>query len=246
MSFRKFLISSVLAAGILTANVTLIYAQNITYTVQSGDTFFKISQKYDIPLDTLMKANNATQNTILYTGQNIVIPLGDQTVHTVQAGETYWIISQKYNVNLNELMLLNGANANTILYVGQKLKIPQSQLPLPAPAKPYVTYDSYTIQRGDTLWNLADKFGIPVSELTKANGITESSPLSIGQIIKIPVHQIPVKTTPGEKYGEYLDWFTEAQYVVPTQNVFEVVDFYTGKSFFAKRTTGSSHADVET
>jgi hypothetical protein len=74
----------------------------------------------------------------------------------------------------------------------------------------------------------------------------ESTILNIGVVLKIPVHNIPVKSTPGEKYGEYLDWWTEAQYVVPTQSVIEIVDFYTGKSFFAKRTTGSNHADFET
>jgi hypothetical protein len=43
-----------------------------------------------------------------------------------------------------------------------------------------------------------------------------------------------------------LDWWTEAQYVIPTGVDFEVVDFLTGKSFFVRRTTGANHADCET
>ena len=39
------------------------------------------------------------------------------------------------------------------------------------------------------------------------------------------MHHVPIKATPGEKYGELLDWWTEAQYVVPRGATFEVVDF---------------------
>ncbi|MFT9497736.1 LysM peptidoglycan-binding domain-containing protein, partial [Anaerosolibacter sp.] len=286
-------------------------AQDITYKVQSGDTFWIISQKYDVDIYKLMATNNANENTVLYVGQNLVIPssVDAQKIHTVQAGETYWIISEKYGVNIHELMRINnasektmlnigdklvipseatekvhivqsgetywiisqkygvdvkvllaynGANENTVLYVGQSAKIPVGNM---APTitnntvlqpqtntvtKPYITYDSYTVQSGDNWWNLSIKFGIPQSELLKANNMSESTNLNIGDALKIPVHNIPIKDTPGEQYGEYLDWWTEAQYVIPVNAEFKVVDFYTGKSFMAKRTTGANHADVET
>jgi len=48
------------------------------------------------------------------------------------------------------------------------------------------------------------------------------------------------------KYGEYLDWWKEAQYLVPRGAKFEVIDYYTGKSFMAQRSVGTNHADVET
>lgn len=308
MPFKKFLISSVLSIGVLVGSASLAYAQDISYKVQSGDTFFLISQRYGISMESLMKVNNATASTVLYPGKTIAIPLNNQTVHTVASGETYWtiskkyvvdfykllsannateksmlnigdkviipstaqtpqtvihtvqagdtfyILSQKYHVSITELMKLNGANENTVLYIGQKVQIPQSSTPSPqptpspspTPTKPYITYTSYTIKVGDNFWNIADKFGLPMSEVLTANNMSESTRLNIGDVLKIPVHNVPVKSTPGEKYGEYLDWWTEAQYVVPTQSIFEVVDFYTGKSFFAKRTTGHNHADVET
>ena len=113
-------------------------------------------------------------------------------------------------------------------------------------SKPYITYTNYTVQKGDILWNIANKFGITLPELLKANNLNESSWVNIGDILKIPVHNIPVKSTPGSKYGEALDWWTEAQYVIPVGTNFEVVDFNTGKSFKARRTTGANHADCET
>jgi len=305
MNFKKLLVSGALSAGILAGSVSFVYAQATTYKVQPGDSFWTISQKYNISISSLMKANNATENTVLYVGQSIIIPadgsvqavytvqkgdtywkisqkygvhlqrllavnnatgttslnIGDKVVipaaeiiHTVKANETFWIISQKYNVDINKLMSYNGADEKTIIYAGQKIKVPLSGTSQGSSAptqpstsiKPYVTYTSYTVQKGDILWDIANKFGIPLNELLAANNMTESTPLNAGDKLKIPVHHVPIKNTPGEKYGEYLDWWTEAQYVIPVGSKFEVVDFYTGKSFFAKRTTGANHADVET
>jgi hypothetical protein len=85
-----------------------------------------------------------------------------------------------------------------------------------------------------------------LSELLRANNLTESSWVNIGDVLKIPVHNIPVKATPGPQYGEALDWWTEAQYLIPVGSDFQVVDFNTGKSFNVRRTTGANHADCET
>jgi len=219
----------------------------LIHTVQSGETLWMISQKYDVNIDSLFKANNATQNTVLYIGQKIKIP-AKETVHIVQPGDTFWIISQKYNVNIKDLMAYNGADANTILNIGQRIKIPAAgSVSLSSETKNTNTsYKNYTVQKGDILWDIAMKFGVPFYELLKVNNFNESTYLTIGQVIKIPVYNVPVKQTPGEKYGEYLDWWSEAQYVLPAGSEFEVIDFYTGKSIKVKRTTGSNHADCET
>lgn len=161
------------------------------------------------------------------------------TTYTVQKGDTYWIISQKLNVPIASLMAANNATQSTVIYIGQRIKIPTS-------TEPYITYKYYTVQKGDILWNIAIKFGIPLSELLKANNLSTSSWANIGDVLKIPVHNVPIKNTPRPQYGEALDWWTEAQYVIPIGANFEVQDFTTGKSFFARRTTGANHADCET
>jgi len=261
MAFKKLVLSASLSFGILLGSTYGSFAQSTAYTVQPGDTFYLISKRFGVSLTELMKANNASESTIIYPGNKLTIPSQTQgssgqppasQVHTVQSGDTFYLLSKKYNVNLSDLMKANNATSSTILYIGQKLIIPgntSSQAPAAPPAgtsQPYVYYKSYTVKAGDTLWNIANGHGIPMTELLEANNMTESTWLTIDQTIKIPVHVVPVKSTPGEKYGEYLDWWTEAQFVVPTGSVFEIVDFYTGKSFTVKRTTGSCHADVET
>jgi LysM repeat protein len=109
MNFRKLIISGAVSIGILLGSVSIGYAQDISYTIRPGDTFWIISRKYGVPMDRLMAVNNANQNTVLYVGQKIVIPTDYGIIHTVRAGDTFWIISQKYGVSLSSLMAANNA-----------------------------------------------------------------------------------------------------------------------------------------
>ncbi len=245
-------LSSVLSANNATSNTSLNTGQKITvpsntYTVQKGDTYYLIAKKCGVTLSSLLSANNATQNSALYVGDKIKIPdtNGDYTTHTVQKGETYWTISQKYGVSLSSLLSYNGATNNSALNIGDKVKIPKSgSSSSSGSSSPYVTYKTYSVQSGDTLWNIAIKHGIPYSELLEVNSLTESSYIYTGMKLTIPVHHIPVKYAPAG-YGELLDWFSEAQYVIPINADFKIVDLQTGKSFNARRTVGSGHADCE-
>lgn len=250
-------LNSVLSANNATANSSLNTGQKITvpsntYTVQKGDTYYLIAKKCGVTLASLLSANNVTQNSTLYVGDKIKIPdtSGDYITHTVQKGETYWTISQKYGVGLSSLLSYNGATNNSALNIGDKVKIPKGTSSGSASSggtsstSPYITYKTYSVQNGDTLWNIAIKHGIPYSELLEVNSLTESSKIYTGMKLTIPVHHIPVKYAPSG-YGELLNWFSEAQYVIPINTNFTIVDLATGKSFNARRTVGSGHADCE-
>jgi len=253
MKWKQIVISSALGAAVLIGSLGSSYAQEITHKVQWGDTFWIISQKYDVNIHELMKVNNGNESTILYTGQTLIIPndRNNETVHTVKAGETYWIISEKYGVDLLKLLDYNNANEKTVIYVGQEVRIPTattvfSGSTAESSAKPYITYISHRVVKGDDVWKLSQQYGVTTQEILTTNNLNQNSWLNIGDIVKIPVHNVPVKETPGEKYGEYLDWWTEAQYVIPVGAVFKVTDFQSGKFFMVKRTTGAGHADSET
>ncbi len=301
---KKILVGTLTLAIISTSSS--VFAQ--THMVQSGDTFWKISQKYDVDMQKLMSANNANENTILkigeeltipqeyyyysvksgdtpwlisqrlgvslnelmklnglsessriYVGQKLKIPINNSTsdneYYTVKSGDTPWLISQKLGVSLTSLLSLNNLNEKSYIYVGQKLKIPstistanQTATSNGIPQQPQVTitYKTHIVQKGENFWSISQIYGIQVNELLKANNANSSTTLSIGDKVKIPVYNVPVMETLGDKYGEYLDWWKGVQYVIPIGAEFTVIDFYTGKSFKAKRTTGANHADVET
>lgn len=262
----KKMIVGLSAACILSTSMPSLAAP---HTVESGDTFWKISQKYNVSFQQLMAVNKATDSTILYVGTRLMIPDGDNFYyHQVQQGDTPWKISVKYGIPLKSFLEFNKMTEAAVIYVGQKVQIPISTTstnttttttPVPAPVPtqapeptpvlsqtPTVTYQNYTVKSGDNFWSISLRYGIPYQEIIKANNMTSSTMLSIGQVLKIPVHNVPIMSTPGSAYGEHLDWWTGAQYVVPVGATFKVIDFNTGKSFMAKRTTGANHADVET
>ncbi|WP_180994445.1 stalk domain-containing protein [Bacillus sp. Marseille-P3661] len=123
--------------------------------------------------------------------------------------------------------------------------IPQAATYVSAPDSTTVSYKKHTVQSGDNIWNLGIKYGVPMNELLELNNLTSTSPLSIGQTVLIPVRNIPVQERKSEKHGEYLDWWTEAQYMFSIGKIGTVTDFETGISFQVKRTIGANHADCE-
>lgn len=245
---KKILVSA-LALSIIGAT-TSAYAW--TYKVQPGDSYWKISQKTGVSIERLFKANNANQNTILYIGESINIP-EDFTYHEVKWGDTPWLISQWYKVPLGELMSLNGLNSSSFIYPGQRLKIPNTLNNISTPKenfvpqqpKIYITYITHTVKSGDDVWKLSIQYGVTVNEILKANNMTQNTIIYIGNKLQIPVYNVPEMEKAGPQYGEYLDWWTGAQYLIPIGSVFKVIDFNTGKSFMVKRTVGANHADVE-
>lgn len=238
------------------------------YTVVPGDTLYIISQRFKVTIAAIKTANNLTTDA-LNVGQVLKIPsiapapapapaptptpTSPTSNYTVASGDTLWIIANKFKTTITNIKSMNNLTSD-MLYVGQVLKVPTltdtaptapTPAPAPAPQTPTVTYITHTVVSGDNIWNLSIKYGIPMQELLSVNGFTQSTMLSIGQAIKIPVHNVPVKPTPGPQYGERLDWWTEAQYVFPINKTAKITDFATGRTFFIKRTTGAFHADCE-
>lgn len=218
---------------------------NVSYKVQAGDTLYKISQIYNVDVAKIKYLNNMTGDTI-YIGQILIIkqaaPPVTSTVTTykVLSGDTLWKISQKFSLSIDELKRINNLQTDT-LYIGQTLSVTST----PVNVGPTITYKDYQVISGDNLWKISIANGIPQSELMIVNGMNESTQLKIGQIIRIPVHNVPIKPTMGVRNGEYLDWWTEAQYVFPINKVAKVTDYETGKTFTVKRTIGANHSDTE-
>lgn len=96
-------------------------------------------------------------------------------VYTVKSGDTLYSIARKYNMSVDELKSLNNLTSNS-LSIGQKLKISSTEPN---------TETTYTVVKGDTLYGIANKFGVDVNTLKDINNLT-SNTLSIGKKLKIP------------------------------------------------------------
>jgi LysM repeat protein len=217
-----------------------------THKVVSGDTLYKIAKTYGTSIDNLKNINNLSSDMI-YVGQTLKVQKSTKesveevpTKYKVSIGDTLWGISNRYNISVSTIKELNNLNSD-LIYPGQILLLKGTT----TSTKPSVSYVSHKVESGENIWTISIKYGIPQSELMEVNGFNENTQLSIGQYIKIPVHNIPVKKTVSAKNGEYLDWWSEAQYVFPINKVAKVTDYHTGKSFNIKRTIGANHADCE-
>ncbi|MCB0184320.1 MAG: LysM peptidoglycan-binding domain-containing protein, partial [Caldilineaceae bacterium] len=95
----------------------------------------------------------------------------------VQRGDTLSSIAQRYATTVQALMRVNNLRTTNI-YVGQRLTISVAS----DPNQPVIYY---TVQRGDTLSSIAQRYNITVDAIRAANGLT-SNTIYIGQQLLIP------------------------------------------------------------
>jgi len=99
--------------------------------------------------------------------------------HKVKSGETLEKIARSYGVSVQELIKANKNINPNKLKVGENLCIPQK-----TSAKTQ-DYAIYKVKKGDTLYSIAEKFGVDVQELKSFNNL-KSEKIIEGQEIKIP------------------------------------------------------------
>ena len=116
-----------IATIILGASLLAQPAQAANYQVQSGDSLYKIAQKYNVTVQEIKDANNMSADEI-YQNQYLYIPDKKQTdsiTHTVVKGDTLSALAKKYKIEINRLKAANGLDSDMI-YIGQQLLIPKA------------------------------------------------------------------------------------------------------------------------
>jgi len=246
---------------------------NIVYLVQPGDSLWKISQIFGTSISYIKTQNKLPSDTINigqtlivkpYTPSNLGItgtittnaslrsgPSSSTTlISYLQVGTPIEVLGKNgswYRVKCSKgtgyasiwVATLTQDTANTTVaskYFSSKIPVDTSQ--------DTVTYTVYTVVKGDTIWSIAQRNGIPNYELLSVNKLSSSSVLNIGQKLTVPVHNIVIN--PNQNGLEMLDWFTQANYVFPILKIGKLTDVPTGKSFMVKRTIGANHSDTET
>lgn len=94
--------------------------------------------------------------------------------YTVVPGDSLYLISQKAGVSVTQIKSANGLTSD-VLDPGHVLTIPEAK----------TTGTSYTVKSGDSLYAIAQRFGIGVNTIMQANGLT-SSVINPGKQLIIP------------------------------------------------------------
>ena len=110
--------------------------------------------------------------------------------YTVKAGESLAIIAQKNHCSVDDLKKWNNLPSNMI-HPNQKLKVSGSKTaasssPSSSTVSSNTSFIYYTVKKGDTLWDIAQKYkGVTVDDIKKWNNLGKSSSLQVGQKLKI-------------------------------------------------------------
>lgn len=102
---------------------------------------------------------------------------GDSQLYTVVSGDTLSGIALRYGVTVDAIVSANGIQNPSLIYPGQRLSIP-----IGGTAS---TKHVYTVQSGDTLSGIAERFGTTYQKIAAANGISDPNRIYPGQVLTI-------------------------------------------------------------
>ena len=111
----------------------------LEYIIEEGDNPSLISQKFDISLDSLLWANDLNKNSIIRSGQKVVIPPVSGAIYHVKAGDTISEIAKTYKGKVEEIIVFNELLSGGDIFIGDILVIPNGVMP-PPPTAPSPTY----------------------------------------------------------------------------------------------------------
>lgn len=104
--------------------------------------------------------------------------------HRVRKGESPYSIAKKYGIRLSDLMRWNNLKEGQNIYVGDYLVLtPSSNKPKAATAKK-ARYSWHTIQKGESLWKIAQRYGVGVEDIKTWNNLKNDA-IQAGQRLKI-------------------------------------------------------------
>lgn len=172
---------------------------SVTYTLRRGDSLYRVSLIFGVTVDDLMAANSLSNANAVYPGLVVRVPdqsasenqpemgSSNRKTHTVSAGETLTRIAIQYGVTVDGIMAANGLNDATSIYAGQVLNLPApGQRARPSPAVSAVTH---LVAAGQTLSQIAARYGVTLQTLALANGIANTGQIFVGQVLTIPSAQ---------------------------------------------------------
>jgi len=98
------------------------------------------------------------------------------SIHIVKKGETLYSVSRMYNISLQDIYRLNNKSSDKIV-VGEKIIIGDG-------TSMNDIGDIYTVQKGETLYQIAKQHNIKVAKLKALNNLS-SNTIYVGQRIRL-------------------------------------------------------------
>ncbi len=162
-------------------------ATAVSHYVRRGETLSQIAGRYGTTVQAIARLNGLNRVHLIRVGQRLKVPIrgssvsaspgpelikdGEKLVYVVKRGDTLYQIASAFGTTVDKIKNDNNLESN-ILTVGQKIVI-QSGKPEGAAV--------YSVVAGDTLFDIARKYGMELSTLLAINGLSSRSKIYPGQ-----------------------------------------------------------------
>jgi len=112
-------------------------------------------------------------------------PAQEPIVHVVQPGENLFRIALRYGTTVDAIVAANGLSNARMIYAGQRLVIPRGSGNSATAGRPTTTGGTYVVRPGDTLSQIAQRFGTTTAALASLNGLANPSFIYAGQVLRL-------------------------------------------------------------
>ena len=116
-------------------------------------------------------------------------PQSAYVYHRIRSGESLSTIARRYNSSVRKIMSANNLHRSSYIVAGKKLKIPRKgtmpYTPEIDPNKDFTLPSTHVVKSGDSLWNIAKRYGITTQNIQSLNNL-QTTQLHIGQVLKMP------------------------------------------------------------
>lgn len=157
------------------------------HIVKRGETLGYLATQYGVSVSAIMSTNNLSSAHRLKVGQPLLIPVtSDMTLQssTDKEGDTLSGLAQKFRADMEGIKIANDPSKANYVPAGQKLNISTNHVEASEEeiAGRWITY---VVKRGDTLWDIAEAFGVLLERLLTWNNLSTRSSLRVGDRLKI-------------------------------------------------------------
>lgn len=105
-------------------------------------------------------------------------------IYKVTSGDTFESIAKKFNTTVKDLQEINDKDYITI---GELIIVPNTQNDS--------WFDIYTVEKGDNLYAIANKYNISLMDLLNINGLDKDNFIYPGQELMVPKKNVKVIIT---------------------------------------------------
>lgn len=169
-----------------------------TYTVKSGDSWWKIANTVGLDMYQLAELNGKTISSVIHPGDvlkingtlknNVSKSAAKNTkstktsatsakAYTVKSGDSWWAIANRHGISMYTLASLNGKSIYSTIYPGQVLKVSGSTT---STSKTY-----YKVKSGDTVSKIAGKYRTTAAKIKALNSLKNVNLIYVNESLRV-------------------------------------------------------------